>query len=183
MVSTFNNGIISPKNQSLREDILNRYFISRTDVFAHWNWELNRWQCTRKEIPGYLISSHLKGKITIATYPVNQLGNTPFTLFDIDNKSQAAYSLLGWLRSWFENDRILFLAENTGGRGLHGWSLFLCFVPAIKAIALANLALDAYKKEVGPLPCPVEIFPKQAKPKDVGNATPIALGEASIRQL
>jgi hypothetical protein len=53
----------------------------------------------------------------------------------------------------------------------------LCYVPAVKAIGLANLALDAYKSEIGKLPCPVEIFPKQARPKDVGNPIRLPWGK------
>lgn len=178
-MSTTNDDIISQQSQQEdpREYILTHYFLSRSDTFAQWNRDEGQWQCIRRDVPDYLIRSHLEGKITIATYPVNSIGNTPFSCFDVDTKTEQAYSLLRWLKGWFESKDILFLLEDTGGRGLHGWALFLCFVPAIKAIALANLALDDYKTEVGALPCPVEVFPKQAKPADVGNPTRLPWGK------
>jgi len=168
----------SKPEADLRADILWRYFWGRTDAFAHYNRETAQWQCTRREIPPYLIASHLAGKITVATYPVNDYGNTPFISFDVDSKAPEAYSLLNSLRGWFNQRSLIFLVEDTGGRGLHGWCIFKCHVPAAKAIALANLAIAAYTKEVGALPCPVEIFPKQAKTKrgEVGNCIRLPLG-------
>lgn len=163
--------------EDLREHILSTYFISRTDAFAQWNGEKGKWQCIRIDIPDTLMQNHLRGRTTVATYPVNKLGNTPFICFDIDAKTPESYSLAGWLKTWFEAQGILFLLEDTGGRGLHGWALFLCFVPATKGIALADLTLDEYKKEFGTLPCSVEVFPKQAKPKDVGNPIRLPWGK------
>jgi len=160
-----------------REEILKRYFFSRMDAFTQWNPEKGEWQCIRAESPPNLVWSHLRGRITVATYPVNKLGNTPFVCYDLDSKGLEAYNLLEWLKEWFQGKDILFLFEETGGRGLHGWVLFLCYVPATKAIALANLAFDDYKTEVGPLPCPVEVFPKQAKPRDVGNPIRLPWGK------
>ena len=164
-------------NDDPREHILTHYFLSRQDAFAQWNTETGQWQCVKRDVPNYLIKSHLTGKITVATYPVNKLGNTPHVCFDLDQKTPEAEGVLGWLKQWFDSRGIVFVVEDTGGRGLHGWALFLCFVPASKAIALANLALDNYEKEVGALPCPVEIFPKQAKPKDVGNPIRLPWGK------
>jgi hypothetical protein len=162
-----------------RADILWKHFWGRTDAFAHYNRETAQWQCTRREIPPYLIASHLAGKITVATYPVNDYGNTPFISFDVDSKAPEAYACLVWLSRWFTQKGSLFLFEDTGGRGLHGWTLFKCHVPATQAIALANLAIAAYKKEVGALPCPVEIFPKQAKLQrgEVGNCIRLPWGK------
>jgi hypothetical protein len=171
------------KNQGSdpRSEILGRFFVSRMDAFAQWNWERGEWQCVRVNTwPKGLLGAHLKGSPTIATYPVNELGNTPFVAFDVDAKTDEAYQFLGWLRDWFEKRGVLFLMEDTGGRGLHGWVLFLCFVPAAKAVALANLALDYYEKEKSsPLPCPVEIFPKQIKLKKgaVGNCIRLPWGQ------
>jgi hypothetical protein len=166
---TDSNGGSQKSQQDRREEILRRYFVSRTDVFAQWNRDFSDWRCIRRDIPRYLLKSHIEGRITIATYPVNSLGNTPHLCFDIDNKTAEAYAILDWLQGWFKVRGMLFLIEDTGGRGLHGWVLFLCYLAAVKAIALANLALDAYRSEFGALSCPVEIFPKQARPKDVGN--------------
>jgi len=177
-MSTNDSGINSSKSQTpSREELLKHYFLGRADVFAQWNRDISDWQCVRRDIPQYLIKSHIAGKITIATYPVNSLGNTPHLCFDLDNKSTEAYAILNWLQDWFKARDMLFLIEDTGGRGLHGWVLFLCYVPAVKAIALANLALNAYKSEVAKLPCPVEIFPKQSKPKNVGNAIRLPWGK------
>lgn len=177
-MSTSDNGITQPESQQdHREEILKRYFLSRTDVFAQWNRDKGEWQCIRRDIPQYLIKSHTEGKVTIATYPVNSLGNTPHLCFDLDNKTAETYGILDWLQGWFNARDMFFLMEDTGGRGLHGWVLFLCYVPAVKAIGLANLALDAYKSEVGKLPCPVEIFPKQTRPKDVGNPIRLPWGK------
>ena len=161
-----------------RADILWHYFWGRTDAFGHYNRETVQWQCTRRDIPAYLIASHLHGKIAVATYPVNDYGNTPHSVLDADSKTPETYACLAWLGRWFTEKGFLFLIEDTGGCGLHGWTLFKCHVPATKTIALANLALDAYKKEVGPLPCPVEIFPKQTKLKkgEVGNCIRLPLG-------
>lgn len=158
------------------EYALSHYFVSRKDAFAQWNRDKSEWQCIRKDIPSYLIKSHLEGKITIATYPVNELCNTPCVCFDLDSKTPEAYDFLKWLRQWFKEKEVLFLFEDTGGRGLHGWCLFLCYVSAVKAIAIANLALDDFQKTEGTLPCPVEVFPKQASPKDVGNPIRVPLG-------
>lgn len=177
---TYNNRIIPLipfKSQTSRDELLNRYFLGRSDVFAQWNQDISEWQCIRGDIPRYLIKSHIEGKITIATYPVNSLGNTPHLCFDLDNKTAEAYAILDWLQGWFRARDMLFLMEDTGGRGLHGWVLFLCYVPTVKAIGLAHLALEAYKSEVGGLPCSVEIFPKQASPKDVGNPIRLPWGK------
>lgn len=172
------DAIVCPENRlGSPEDMLKAYFLGRSDVFAQWNQDISEWQCIRRDIPQYLIKRHTEGKITIATYPVNSLGNTPHLCFDLDNKTAEAYGILDWLQGWFKVRDMLFLIEDTGGRGLHGWVLFLCYVPAVKAIGLASLALDAYKREVGKLPCPVEIFPKQARPKDVGNAIRLPWGK------
>lgn len=160
-----------------RSEILRRFFTGRTDAFAQWNRERAQWECIRREMPDYLLKSHLKGKITVATYPVNNLGNSSFVCYDLDLKTTDAYMLLEWLKEWFQSKGILFLPEDTGGRGLHGWGLFLCFVPASHAIALANLGLESYQKEIGTLPCPMEIFPKQAKPRDLGNCIRLPWGQ------
>ncbi len=128
-----------------REELLKGYFWGRTDVFAQWNQDISEWQCIRRDIPQYLIKCHIEGKIAIATYPVNSLGNTPHLCFDLDSKTAEAYGILDWLQGWFKARDMLFLIEDTGGRGLHGWVLFLCYVPAVKAIGLASLALDVYK--------------------------------------
>lgn len=151
-----------------KEAVLRQHFVSRPDVFAQWNRGKAEWHCIRREI-GVYIKGHIEGETTIATYPVNSLGNTPHVCYDVDSKTSGSYSVMDWLRDWFEAKGILFLVEDTGGRGLHGWVLFLCYVPAGQAIALANFALDVYRGQCGALPCPVEIFPKQARPKDVGN--------------
>lgn len=160
-----------------RERILSTHFLSRKDAFAQWNRDKFEWQCIHKDIPDYLVKGHLEGKITVATYPVNELGNTPFVCFDIDTKGQEAHEILSHLQQWFRQLGILFLLEDTGGRGLHGWSLFLCYAPAAKAIALANWALNEVQKNQGTLPSTVEIFPKQAKPKDVGNPIRLPWGK------
>lgn len=177
-MSTLNHKRPIPECQAdPREEILDRYFLGRTDVFAQWNQERREWECIRKDIPDYLLKSHLQGKISIATYPVNQLGNSLHSCLDIDAKNPEACHFLEWLKSWFEKRSILFLPEDTGGRGLHGWALFLCYVPAEQAVAVATLALDDYKRKIGHIPCPVEIFPKQAKPKDVGNPIRLPWGK------
>ena len=67
--------------------------------------------------------------------------------------------------------------EDTGGRGYHGWGLFLGWVMAEKAIALARLALADYTGKAGTLPCSVEVFPKQARPTDLGNPVRLPWGK------
>lgn len=176
-MSIFCNNIMSFKSQTSREELLKRYFLGRSDVFAQWNQDICEWQCIRRYIPQYLIKSHVEGKIALSTYPVSSLGNTPHLCFDLDNKTAEAYAILDWLQGWLNVRHMVFLIEDTGGRGLHGWVLFLGYVPAVKAIALADLALNAYKSESGKLPCPAEIFPKQSKPRDVGNAIRLPWGK------
>ena len=169
-MSSNDNDIISSRSQTpLREELLRHYFLGRTDVFAQENREGDNWTCIRRELPSYLLQSHLRGRITLGTYPVNTLGNAPWLCFDVDEKGKAAQDFLTWLYNWFTERGMVFLIEDTGGRGLHGWVSFLCWVPADKVIALASSAIDMYTKKFGTAPCPLEIFPKQQKPTDVGN--------------
>jgi hypothetical protein len=151
-------------------------FFGRIDAFAAENRHEGGWTAVRSDIPGYLLDNHLSGKTTVATYPVSTAGHTQWICFDVDGKSEEANSFLLWLHKWFTDIGTLFLVEDTGGRGYHGWGLFLCWVAAGKAIALANLALSDYTSKVGSLPCSVEVFPKQAKPADLGNPVRLPWG-------
>jgi len=161
----------------LREDILWRYFFGRIGAFAIENRQEGGWTAVRKDIPKYLLGNHLNGKTTVATYPVNMSGHTQWICFDVDEKSESSKSFLLWLHQWFTYISMLFLIEDTGGRGYHGWGLFLCPVAADKAITLANVALSDYTGKVGPLPCPIELFPKQARPADLGNPLRLPWGK------
>jgi len=180
-MSTDDNAIVHLESQNpSREDLLKLYFLGRPDVFAQENRGGEGWSCIRRELPSNLLTNHLQGRITLGTYPVNTLGNTPWLCFDIDEKSKAAQDFLLWLYGWFTEKEMVFLVEDTGGRGLHGWVLFLCWVPAEKAIALASLAIADYEKQFGVVPCRHEVFPKQAKPKDVGNSVRLPWGKHRI---
>lgn len=177
-MSINNNDIISSKSQTpSREELLRHYFLGRTDAFAQENREGGNWICIRRELPSYLLQTHLQGRITLGTYPVNSLGNTPWLCFDIDEKSEAAQDFLLWLHTWFTERKMVFLIEDTGGRGLHAWVLFLCWLSAKKARDIAFLAIDTYTEKFGAVPCPVEVFPKQAKPEDVGNPMRLPWGK------
>ncbi|NWF78142.1 MAG: primase C-terminal domain-containing protein [Chloroflexi bacterium] len=168
---------MAQENQTnFSQDILRRYFLGRLDAFATENRSEGGWTAVRKEIPDYLLENHLSGKTTVATYPVSSAGNTLWLCFDVDEKSDRAKGLLLWLHNWFSEKRILFLIEDTGGRGYHGWALFLCWVPAAKAVALANRSLSDYTTKEGSLPCSVEVFPKQTKPSDLGSAVRLPWG-------
>jgi len=159
-----------------RKDILWRCFFGRIGAFAAENRHEGGWTAVRSDIPGYLLDNHLSGKTTVATYPVSTAGHTQWLCFDVDEKSEGAKDFLLWLHKWFTDRQILFLVEDTGGRGYHGWGLFLCWVAAGKAMALANLALSDYTSKAGPLPCSIEVFPKQAKPADLGNPVRLPWG-------
>jgi len=130
----------------------------------------------RSDIPAYLLDNHLSGKTTVATYPVSTAGRTQWICFDVDEKSEEARSFLLLLHRWFTELQILFLIEDTGGRGYHGWGLFLSWVAADKAIALANLALSDNTNKVGSLSRSIEVFPKQCKPADLGNPVRLPWG-------
>lgn len=112
----------------------------------------------------------------MGTYPVSTAGQTQWLCFDVDDKGEMARGFLLWLHDWFTQKRMTFLLEDTGGRGYHGWALFLCWIEAGKAMALASLALTDYVGKAGALPCPVEVFPKQAKPADLGNPVRLPWG-------
>jgi hypothetical protein len=160
-----------------RKDILWRCFFGRIDAFAVENRHEGGWTAVRKDVPKYLLHNHLNGKTTVATYPVSAAGHGQWVCFDVDEKGEAAKRFLLWLHQWFTERQILFLIEDTGGRGYHGWGLFLCWVAAGKAMALASSALSDYNSNmVGALPCSVEVFPKQAKPANLGNPVRLPWG-------
>ena len=72
-MSTNDNRTIPSNSQTtLRVELLRHCFLGRTDAFAQVNREGDNWICIRRELPSYLLQTHLQGRIALGTYPQKQ---------------------------------------------------------------------------------------------------------------
>lgn len=146
-----------------RARLLETYFVGRRDIYAVQN-EKGEYTAVRQPLSLELLLAHCNGQKTIATYPANDIGNTPFAIIDIDRKDTPAEELALFVKRWLAHFRVPAFIEFSGRKGYHTWAVFKCWVPATKAARLLNIAVEQHKEEEGNLPFKLEPpFPRQAR--------------------
>jgi len=158
--------------------LLETHFLGRKDIYAVQGVS-GDYTVYRSPLTKDVLLSHCKGQWTIAGYLVNDIGNSPLAVLDIDDRGDAARDLALYLKRWIAHFNITALIEDSGRKGYHVWVIFKCFVPAKKANQLFNIALEQYKKDHDALPFQVEVpFPKQSQAsiEHPGNAIKLPWG-------
>lgn len=159
-------------------DLLETHFLGRNDIYAVQN-EGGDYTAIRRPVTKDVLLAHCKGQRTIASYPTNNMGNTPFAIIDIDERGEAAQELALFIKRWLEHFKVPSFIEDSGRKGYHVWVIFKCWVPAGKAIRLLNIAVEHYKEEHGDPPFRLEPpFPRQlrASIEHPGNAVKLPWG-------
>ncbi len=142
---------MATEDSSAREQrarLLETYFVGRRDIYAVQN-EMGEYTATRRPLSPELLLAHCKGQRTIATYPANDIGNTPFAIIDIDRKDAPAEEFALFVKRWLAHFRVPAFIEFSGRKGYHIWVIFKCWVPAAKATRLLSIAIRQHEAELG----------------------------------
>ncbi len=141
--------------------LLEAHFLGRKDIYAVHN-ESGDYTAIRRPVTQEVLLAHCKGQRTIASYPTNNMGNTPFAVLDIDQRGLTPQEIALFIKRWLGHFNIPVFMEDSGRKGYHLWVIFKCFVPASKATRLLNIAVAEYKAEYGEPPFRLEPpFPRQ----------------------
>jgi len=152
--------------KELVEAFRKRFCIGRDDVYAEQKKD-GSYIAHRKPLTDSIIVQHLTGKKTIATYILKE-GKVDSATLDIDNDNIETVKAV---QAACERLKINCRTEKTGGRGYHIWVFFGSPIGASDAIALAKLII-----ETSGISDEIEIFPKQAKTKNLGNPIRLPFG-------
>ncbi len=150
--------------QDYLETIYNfgRVFFNRTDEYATQTPE-GSYFLVKRQVTQRLIISHLKGKVTLATYVLGKDDTSKFAVLDVDN-DERRQTLIRIHRelplpSYLEASR----------RGGHLWFFFAEPVDGAVAKAFGMEIANRFDLEA-------EIFPKQAKSEGPGSCIRLPLG-------
>ncbi|MDO8688576.1 MAG: hypothetical protein Q7R39_00940 [Dehalococcoidia bacterium] len=153
--------------------VLLERFAGRRDAYALQ--QPGGYIAVRRPLTLDLLRRHVAGSLTIAAYPLTAEGLTPVGVLDFDDRSAATRDRLLWLRRWLKHYEIELLLEPSGNKGYHGWMVAMGLVKANKMTSLLKLALAQAEDALGVGPM-VEVFPKQARAADLGNAIKLPWG-------
>ncbi len=141
-----------PEIQTLAH-MLSARFIQRRDLYAR-QLDDGRYICVRKPLEETQLIAHLKGKITLGTYVLDQDSRARFAVIDADDDLQLA-RLANMSMSLAKRELPSYLEESR--RGGHLWFFFEQPIPGAVARAFGLSILKSYD-----LGC-IELFPKQDK--------------------
>ncbi len=148
-------------------------FVGRRDAYALQ--QRGGYAALRRPLTLELLRRHVAGSLTIAAYPLTPEGLTPVGVLDFDDRSAATRERLLWLHRWLRHYEMELLIEPSGSKGYHGWLIAGKPVQAMKMTAVLRLALYQAEEALGAGPS-VEVFPKQDRAADLGNAIKLPWG-------
>ena len=131
--------------------VLAKRFVQRWDLYAR-QLDDGRFVCVHELLGVDLLFDHLRGRITLGTYLLDQEGRARFVVFDADEKQQ--WQDLGSLARKLAEENVPEYLE-TSRRGGHLWLFLSEQVEAQEARRFGYGVLEAHGVEG------VELFPKQ----------------------
>ncbi len=153
--------------------VLLERFAGRRDAYALQ--QRGGYTALRRLLTPEILSRHIAGTLTVAAYPLTPEGMTPVGVLDFDDRSPATRDRLLWLRRWLGHYELELLLEPSGNKGYHGWLVASTPVDAGKMSSLLRLALARADEALG-AGARAEVFPKQARAADLGNAIKLPWG-------
>lgn len=148
-------------------------FVGRRDAYALQ--QCGGYTALRRPLTLELLRRHISGSLTVAAYPLTLEGMTPVGVLDFDDRSPATRERLLWLRRWLRHYEMELSLEPSGNKGYHGWLIAGKPVDAGKLSSLLKLALAQADEALG-AGSRAEVFPKQARAADLGNAIKLPWG-------
>jgi hypothetical protein len=142
----------TPEIQILAQ-MLSARFIQRRDLYAR-QLDDGRYVCVRKPLEETQLIAHLKGKLTLGTYVLDQDSQARFAVIDADDDLQLA-RLANMSMSLAKQEIPSYLEESR--RGGHLWLFFEQPTPGAVIRSFGRNVLKSY--DLGS----IELFPKQDK--------------------
>ena len=153
--------------------VLLERFAGRRDAYALQ--QRGGYTAVRRPLTQEILGRHIAGTLTVAAYPLTPEGATPVGVLDFDDRSPATRDRLLWLRRWLGHYEMELLLEPSGNKGYHGWLVASGNVRADRMSALLRLALLQAEEAMG-AGARAEVFPKQTRAADLGNAIKLPWG-------
>ena len=118
-----------------RTRILRDFFVGRRDTFTEQQPPdaLMPYLAIKKELTDPELMAHCRGEKTISTYLVDDQGNTPVAVLDIDSKEEPAKQIITFAKNWLKGYGLQGFVEPSGRKGYHIWVVFKNRMPAAKA--------------------------------------------------
>lgn len=158
-----------------KAQILWLYFCGREDVY-NVQQPNGSYFHNPKALTEAILQDHVDGKITVASFPLDQDNKTPYGAYDVDDVSDVGVKWTTALRKWLEHHGLPAFVEPSGRRGYHIWLLLKSKLPAEPVQRLLLTGLDIVSRELGKPFFGIEIFPKQVELKGVGLALKLPWG-------
>jgi hypothetical protein len=153
-----------------------RAFVGNPDVYAV-QLDDGSYRPVREPLDGVVLLRHLGGKATIGTY-VLWNDKARFIVWDVDERPEyKPLAMAQRIAAIARKHGLIPFIEFSGKKGYHVWALLEEWVPAGQAL-LAGRYIASEAGFTG------EVFPKQAKARDLGNLVklPFALHRVSKRR-
>jgi P4 family phage/plasmid primase-like protien len=148
-----------------RTRLLRDFFVGRRDTFTEQQLPdaPKPYLAIKKELIDPELMAHCRGEKTISSYLVDDQGNTPVAVLDIDAKEEPTQQIISFALGWLKGYGLKGLVEPSGRKGYHIWIIFKSRLPAAKAKRLLEALMADWsgtwdrwaQAEKKPFPFPV----------------------------